>query len=131
AVRPVAGEVVRVFSDDELTYDETMEDWRAHIGTDYAATAGEEVKSILGGTVSAVTRDDLYGGCVRVTDGDTELMYAGLDKVSVSEGDTVSAGDVLGTAAERMAAEGAQETHIHVELRTGGAVTDPESLFVQ
>lgn len=130
AVRPVEGKVLRGYSDSELTYDETMEDWRAHIGTDYAATAGESVKAMLGGKVSAVTQDNLYGGCVRVTDGDTEILYAGLDKIAVSEGDTISAGDVLGTAAKTLPAESALQTHIHVEMRQAGSTADPETLFI-
>lgn len=131
AVRPVEGKVLRGYSDSELTYDETMEDWRAHIGTDYAATEGESVKAMLGGKVSAVTQDNLYGGCVRVTDGDTEILYAGLDKLSVSEGDTISAGDALGTAVKTLPAEATLKTHIHIEMRQAGVTTDPETLFIQ
>lgn len=130
AVRAVEGKVLRGYSDSQLTYDETMEDWRTHTGTDYAAAAGDQVKAMLGGTVSTVAKDPLYGGCVRVTDGDTEILYAGLDKLSVSEGDTIAAGDILGTAAASVPAEATMDSHIHVELRQAGAAADPESLFL-
>lgn len=131
AVRPAGGKVLRGYSDSELAYDKTMDDWRAHTGTDYSAAPGESIKAMLGGKVSAVTKDNLYGGCVRVTDGDTEILYAGLDSVSVSEGDAVDAGAVLGTAAKTLPAEAALESHVHIEMRQAGNLADPESLFVQ
>ena len=42
-VAPLVGEEVAAFSVDELTYNETLGDWRTHDGIDLAALAGEPV----------------------------------------------------------------------------------------
>ena len=43
--RPVSGQVLAVWSGDELVYNETLGDWRTHNGTDYACKEGEDVLS--------------------------------------------------------------------------------------
>lgn len=64
-------------------------------------TAGENtVASCMDGSVLAVGVDERYGNYVRVQSAeDVEAVYYGLESVSVAEGGTVLAGDVLGTVA--------------------------------
>ncbi|MDO4269566.1 MAG: peptidoglycan DD-metalloendopeptidase family protein [Eubacteriales bacterium] len=124
-VRPTAGAVITPFSGDELLFQPTFGDWRAHAGTDFAADAGEGVLSLTDGTVQDVFEDTLFGTCVTVShDADLMTTYRGLTDVRVTAGQAVSAGEALGACAETIDAEAALGTHIHVEAARGGAAID-------
>lgn len=128
-VRPVTGEVTAAFSGSELEYDQTMDDWRTHNGTDFAAAYGESVLSITSGSVKSVREDPLWGWCVEVEGGDGLVRYTGLaQKPAVAEGDRVAAGDSIGRVDE-LSAEIALEPHLHVEYEKDGALHDVMDLL--
>ena len=130
-VRPVAGEVFAPYSGDELVYQATFGDWRTHTGADYAADLGSRVYAITDGTVEDVFSDGLYGTCVTLNHADgLQTIYKGLaENVKVKTGQTVKAGDVLGTVDDTNEAEAAAAPHLHVEAIRGGEHIDPESLL--
>lgn len=131
AIRPVSGAVVQDHAMDRLTYNPTTKDWRVHNGIDLAAQAGESVCAARAGTVTAVYEDDYYGGTVviRHADGYT-THYANLEPVAaVAAGDTVAAGDVIGTVGETALLELAQESHLHFEVYHDGTAVDPETFL--
>ena len=68
-----------------LLYTSTLKDWRAHTGVDFAAKAGDEVKSISSGTVTNVYQDDLLGKVIVVDHSGIEAYYCGMDEVSVQK----------------------------------------------
>ncbi len=126
-IRPVNGSVLQDYAMDRLTYNPTTKDWRVHNGVDLAATAGQTVLAVKAGTVSAVYEDDYYGGTVviRHEDGYT-TQYSNLSTLStVSAGDTVKAGDIIGTVGGTALLELAQEPHLHFEVSCNGEPVDP------
>lgn len=123
-VPPVSGQTLAGFSGDELVYSETLGDWRTHNGLDLAAAAGDPVRCARAGTVSAVYEDGLWGRVAEVTADGLTFRYTGLDQVTVEAGQTVAAGDELGTVGECMA-EAAMESHLHLEVLRDGAWVDP------
>ena len=124
---PVAGEVIRPYSMERLLYDETMGDWRTHEGMDLAAETGTEVLAVADGTVESVLQDDLLGMAVTLSHaGGMVSVYAGLTPGSGPEaGETVHAGEALGTVGESAIAESALGPHLHFVLRKDGAPVDP------
>lgn len=129
-IRPVSGAVVTPFSGDELLFQPTLGDWRAHNGTDFAAEPGENVLALTDGTVQEVSADGLYGTCVTVQHGDDLVTtYRGLDEAQVTAGQTVAAGAALGTCAKEIDAEAALGTHVHVEAVQSGAPIDVLTLL--
>ena len=116
------------FSGAELVYNETMADWRTHNGADYAAKTGDEVTPAVGGTVTAVTEDALWGTVVEITD-DNEVLwrYCGLDDAAVQPGDGVTTGSTLGKVGS-IPAEAHTPAHLHVECLKGDTYQDPEGL---
>lgn len=126
-VWPVQGQVERDFSLEVFAYDETMGDWRTHSGLDIAAQVGTPVSACAGGTVSDVTTDAMLGKTVRLDHGmGTESLYANLaEEVNVKVGDTVQAGDVLGTVGTTARAESASPSHLHFALMEYGVSIDP------
>ena len=132
-VSPLQGEVAAVFSVDALLYDETMDDWRTHDGLDIAAAAGDAVLAASAGTVLSVTDDALMGTTVVIGHGGGyETTYASLQAdPPVAEGESVSAGQVIGAVGATAAAEAAQGPHLHFAVTKDGAAVDPETFLEQ
>jgi murein DD-endopeptidase MepM/ murein hydrolase activator NlpD len=124
---PVRGEVLSDFSLEVLAYDETMGDWRTHSGMDIAASLGAQVGAISSGTVEQVYDDDLMGTTVVIDHGDgLKSSYSNLASTpTVSPGDAVSPGSVIGSVGETALAEQTRKAHLHLELTPDGVAVDP------
>ena len=123
--RPGKGEVLRPFSVETLTLHPPLGDWRPHGGT--------EVLAMGPGTVAEVKQDGLMGTTVVVDQGDgLRTTYANLAaKPTVSEGDTVRTGDILGAVGDTAIAESGLAPHLHLETRMDGQPVDPASFLDQ
>lgn len=126
-VSPLRGETVSTFSMDALQYNETLGDWRTHDGVDITAAAGTEVVAASGGTVLSVTEDDHLGTTVVISHPDGyETTYASLEEaVQVAEGDSVSAGQPVGSVGNTSLTESAIGAHLHFSVSRDGQPVDP------
>ncbi len=100
-----------------------------HTGLDFNGNTGDPIKSIANGVVTSVGYDGAYGNKTVVTleDG-TEIWYCHQTDYLVSEGDTVTAGEVIGTVGATGHVTG---SHLHLEVRPGGGdPVDPYAAFV-
>ena len=95
-----------------------------HQGNDILALRGQSVRSVDGGSVSAVGNSDSYGNYVEIAhknaDGKvvSHSFYAHLDQASpLSNGESVRAGQAVGAAGNTGNASGTP-THLHLEIRT-------------
>lgn len=88
-------------------------------GIDISAPPGSAVTAAASGTVAAVTRDT-DGVPIVVVRHDSGLMtvYAGVDKLTVSKGDSVKRGQSIGTARSNGL--------VHFEVRNGFDSVNPE-----
>ena len=127
AVWPVEGEIQRDYSMDALQYDPTMSDWRTHDGVDLSAEIGTKVLAVQAGMVRRVYSDDLYGATVVIDHGNgLVISYANLEQIpTVYEGDTVSAGDVIGSVGDTAKCESLQEGHLHLSAELNGESVSP------
>lgn len=130
-VQPLEGEVVTAFSVDELLYSPTMDDWRIHDGVDIAAQEGDSVVSASAGTVLSVTEDALLGTTVVIDHGNgVEATYASLQEgPMVTAGESVSAGQIIGTVGTTAASEAAQGPHLHFSVTKDGDTMDPNEFL--
>ena len=130
-VAPLVGETLAVFSVDELKYNETLGDWRTHSGVDIAAEAGTQVLAACSGTVTSVREDDMLGTLVTIAhDGGFETTYANLrSSPGVSEGQYVSAGEVIGAVGSSAIAEISVPAHLHFSVTKDGAPCDPNEFL--
>lgn len=104
---PASGAIIR-------TYQKGKND-----GIDISAAAGSPVAAAGSGTVAAITRDtDGVPIIVVRHDGNLMTVYAGLENVAVSKGQSVSAGTALG----KVRSQGV----VHFEVRNGFDSVDPE-----
>jgi murein DD-endopeptidase MepM/ murein hydrolase activator NlpD len=90
-----------------------------HTGLDFAAPTGTLVKAIHSGTITFAGWDGSYGyKTVLTLDDGTELWYAHQSSISVSVGQKVNTGDVIGRVGATGNVTGA---HLHLEVHTGGS----------
>lgn len=128
-VMPVEGNVSKGYSETALQYSETYGDMRLHTGIDIVCEAGTEVRSAGSGTVSSVENDALYGKTVTVEHGDGIIAkYCGLDGIFVKVGDTLSAGNSIGTVGT-VPCECAEQSHIHIFAEINGETVSPLKAF--
>jgi len=130
-VWPVNGEVILTFSLEELQFNPTMGDWRVHGGIDIAAELGTKVHSITDGVVTDIYDDPGMGTTVVISgQGDLRFVYANLMKQpTVSIGDQVKAGEVIGGVGETALFEGYDTPHLHLEAWRGSKRVDPLTLL--
>ena len=130
---PVKGELISDFSLEVLAYDETMGDWRTHCGVDIASEQGTQVCAVSAGTVEEIYADDLMGTTVVIDHGDgLRSIYSNLAATpTVSVGDTVSTGSVIGSVGDTALAESTRPSHLHLEMSLDGLAVDPVNYLPQ
>lgn len=93
-----------------------------HLGTDIAADYGTPVISFKGGTVIIADYHWSYGNYVVVDHGNgMSTLYGHMSSLNVSAGDTVAAGQRLGSIGSTGSSTG---PHLHFEVRINGVVED-------
>lgn len=105
--------------------------YSANTGIDLAAKDGSafDVTAAVSGTVTKAEKDALLGYVVTVESGNgISTFYQSLGKLQVAQGDTVSQGDVLGTAGMNELNKDAGN-HVHFEIRKDNVAVNPESYF--
>jgi murein DD-endopeptidase MepM/ murein hydrolase activator NlpD len=96
---------------------------RMHAGVDIAAPAGSPIIAPAAGTVSRAGRHGGYGNYVRLDHGSAHsTAYGHLSGISVSPGQTVRPGQVIGWVGSSGLATG---PHLHFEVLRNGRPTDP------
>lgn len=126
-VRPLNGEILNEFSGGELVKSATLNVWKTHDGVDIAGNLNEKVKSMTSGTVTKVYEDQMLGACVIIDHGSgLEGYYCNLSKdIPVVEGQTVSAGTIIGTVGDTAEGEIKEASHLHFGLKKNGEWIDP------
>lgn len=126
-IRPVAGNVLTVYAVDELIYNQTMGDWRAHSGIDLAASVGTRVMSVADGVVTDLYVDDMLGTTVVIDHGSGICsIYSNLAATPVvSVGDSVAMGSVIGSVGDTALGEAGIAQHLHFEMTKDDAPCDP------
>ena len=128
STQPVSGRVLNAYSGDELVYSSTLGDWRTHNGVDYACTQGAAVAAPVAGKVVSAGAEGNWGTVVVLEDAAGRLWrLCGVADPAVKAGDTVAAGQKLGTVGT-VGCECAEESHIHVEVKQGESYLDPAKL---
>ena len=127
-VFPLTNTVQKPFSDKSPSYSETMEDWRLHLGTDFAGDPGQTVKAIAKGTVAGIEQDKLYGDVVVIDHGVGVISrYCGVS-ATVKVGDELQASSPIGTLSD-IPCESSQPAHVHIEVTVDGVPVDPVAVI--
>ncbi len=107
-------------------FSETMKDYRTHNGVDFKGVKGDSVKTTGRGTVVSVEKDAVWGNTVTIDHGNGIVSsISGLaDEALVSVGAVLSDQTVIGVVGD-IPIEGAEDAHIHLEMRLNGELVDP------
>lgn len=112
-------------------YSDTMRDFRAHMGVDFAAEHGETVKAAANGIVKEAYTDMLLGNTLVIEHGAYDFYYCGLGETFlVDPGETVTAGQDIGSVTAAPF-EAVLPSHLHLEVKEGGVYADPYTLLTE
>ncbi|MBR1554385.1 MAG: peptidoglycan DD-metalloendopeptidase family protein [Oscillospiraceae bacterium] len=124
---PLNGEIIEDFSNGELVKSKTTGIWQTHNGIDIAGTLGDTVCAVNAGLVRNIENDALWGVTVTI-DHQNGLIsrYCSLNSgLSVSVGDTVEKGTVIGALGDTADIESSMPTHLHFEVLQGEIYLNP------
>ncbi|GGW60486.1 M23 family metallopeptidase [Streptomyces griseoloalbus] len=97
-----------------------------HTGLDFAAPTGTLIKAVHTGTITSAGYDGSYGyKTVLTLEDGTEIWYAHQSSISVSVGQKVNTGDVIGRVGSTGNSTGA---HLHLEVHAGGSASGIDPL---
>ncbi len=122
---PINGEITKKHSDTELQFSSTYSDMRIHTGIDIKGKIGTFVSACGDGVIESITPNTTLGNAVVIDhkNGIT-VKYASLDNLKFKEGDSVKAGDIIGTIGS-IPAECMDGEHLHLEVFKNGKSVEP------
>ncbi|RDY22823.1 M23 family peptidase [Romboutsia maritimum] len=127
----IGNKVIRGYSEKEPSYSKTLDVWEIHKGIDVSTNKGQDIKSLLKGTVVDVFKDDKYGMSVKLKcENNIILVYSNLNKdVKVEKNQKIEEGQCIGLAGNTSTNESEEGQHIHLEAFKGEKSIDPMSLI--
>lgn len=129
-ILPYNGEIIKSFSDTELIYSNTMDDWRIHCGVDIKVSENAEIVSMSSGKVCDMIKDDIYGTTLVVDHGLAVVKYSNIDVYDNIKIDyDVSAGQSIGKVSSNPMCEISDDLHIHLEAYKNDVVINPLDLI--
>ena len=118
--RPTGGSITSRFG---MRYHPILKYTRMHSGIDFGGGYGAPVYSAGGGTVISAGTKGSYGNTVVIDHGGGfSTVYGHLSRMSVSEGQSVSSGQRVGSIGSSGLSTG---PHLHFEVRINGRAVDP------
>ncbi len=113
----------RVSSGFAMRFHPLLQSWRRHLGVDYAAPTGTEVRTVGDGVVEFAGVQNGYGNVVKVSHANKrDTLYAHLSRIDVKKGQRVQKGQSLGAVGSTGWATG---PHLHFEFLIGDQHQDP------
>lgn len=129
-VNPSSGYISREFSDSELIYTPTMNDFRTHSGIDITGDIGSPVIAFASGTVADIYNDPFMGVTVVIEhSGGMVSSYSNLSEQlpqDIAIGASVEVGQTIGGIGETAIIESAEVPHVHFELYLNETCVNPE-----
>ncbi|MBP3446648.1 MAG: M23 family metallopeptidase [Clostridia bacterium] len=123
-ILPLNSKVMKDYSDGDMVYSATMNDWRTHDGIDLEGKLGDKVIAAQDGKVLEVANDELWGDTVTIQHGNgLKMKYSGV-KASVKKDADIEQGQVIGTLTA-IPVEEKDGVHLHVETEVDGKAADP------
>lgn len=127
-IKPVEGDIMREFANNNLVYSSTLDVWATHNGIDIVADKTTVVKAAADGKVTSIKNDPRYGLTIIIEHvNGYKTVYSNLLSTEfVVEGEEVEQGQSIGTVGNTAVFEIADEPHLHFELLKDNEQQDPE-----
>lgn len=119
--------IAKDYSASELQYNNTLKQWEIHKAIDFVANEDINVYAISNGTVSNIYSNYLEGTVIEIShsNGLTSIYKSLNSDTKVAVGDSVSAGQVIGSIGDSMAQELNAGAHLHLEMLLNGTKINP------
>lgn len=124
---PVAGEIIKDFTMDTLSYSKTLEEWTTHPGIDIKADKTTVVAAAEEGVVESIKNDPRYGLTITIShENGFKTIYSNLLTTEfVKENETVEKGQTIATVGESSSFEISDDSHLHFEMYKDGELVNP------
>lgn len=125
---PVAsGEIIKDYVGASVVYNQTLGVYSGHKAIDFSAPEGTNVVCAYDGVIESIEVSKVNGTTVTVNHGSgLKTVYNSIEASDVlSEGMSVSKGDLLGTVSTNNKTEYLDGAHLHFEVIEGGVKIDP------
>ncbi len=126
-IMPVSAPTTVEHYSEQMVFNSTLGRYSTHKAIDFFAEEGTSVLAVWGGTVESVKNDLLKGITVTIDHGNgLKTVYNSLgDADTVSAGQKVNKGDVIGYVSVTNRQESANGAHLHFEVYEEGVIIDP------
>ena len=126
--KPVESKLIKQYDKEKLLYSNTLKEWTTHLGIDIKADKTTVVKSSADGVIKSIKNDPRYGLTVVIehSKGFSSVYSNLLTAEFVVVGETVKAGQTIGTIGSTATFEILDDPHLHFEILKDGYNVDPE-----
>lgn len=123
---PVAGTLLMDYSMDATVYFATLDQYKYNPALIFGAEEGAQVVASAKGIIDSITTNEETGTTIRMNLGDNyTLIYGQLKEVTVSEGDVVEAGQLLGYVSQPTKYYCEEGPNLYFAMEKDGAAEDP------
>lgn len=127
---PVQGDVLMEYSADRVVYFKTLAQYRTNPALVIGAKEGSDVKASADGVVTKVATSEETGRTVTMSIGnDFTVSYGQLKDVSVSQGDKVSEGQVIGKIAKPSKYYAEEGSNLYFQVKEKKKTVNPMLLL--
>ncbi len=124
--KPLQGEVVEAFSNDDLTYSETLKEWRIHNGIDIKSVSSIDVYAVNDGEIVDIKFEYELGNVIEIKHGELNAIYAAINpEQTLKVGDKVKKGEKIATISSECGFEIDKGDHLHFEIWKNGKQLNP------
>lgn len=127
---PVKGNIILDYSPDNTVYFSTLEQYRCNPAILIQAQQGVEVAACTDGKVKEITTTDELGTTLTLDLGSGyEAVYGQLADVTVTNGATVEAGEILGVVAAPSKYYVVEGSHVYFQMQKDGEPINPRAFL--
>ena len=132
AVPVVNSTVTKDYTSSTVVYNQTLGVYTGHMGMDFSAEAGSNVVAVWEGKVESITTSYLKGTTIVIDHGNgLKSIYNSLDALeNLSEGQTVTKGEVIGYVSDNNRQEYKDGPHLHFEVTLDNEWVDPDEYLM-
>lgn len=114
------------YNDSGLVFNQYLKQWVSHKAIDLIAESGTPVKAMFDGVVLEVLQESSVGCMVKIDHGENVVItYGSLNSCSLTVGQTVKQGDIIGEVGTTYQDETGYGDHLHLEIVVDGVPVNP------
>lgn len=123
---PVEGDILIEYSADKVVFFPTLSQFKTNPALIIGSRVGEDVKASADGVVKSIEKNDETGTTVTIAIGDDfKVIYGQLKDVSISKGDEVSEGQVIGKIAKPTKYYSVEGANLYYQVKQKNETVNP------